>query len=69
MWKTKTKTTRKTTEPNIFRILPRNCTTNNKKEYNVRIKCQACQLEEGLDFVKSEVRILRIRVESGETGL
>ena len=26
-------------------------------------------MEEGLDFVKSEVRILRIRVESGETGL
>ena len=41
----------------------------NKKEHIVRIICQASQLEEGLDFVKSEVRILRIRVESGETGL
>ena len=30
---------------------------------------QANQLDEGLDFVKSEVRILRIRVESGDEDL
>ena len=30
---------------------------------------QAGQLDEGLDFVKSEVRILRIRVESGGRDL
>ena len=30
---------------------------------------QAGQLDEGLDFVKSEVRILRIRVESGARNL
>ena len=35
---------------------------NKKREKN---REQASQLDEGLDFVKSEVRILRIRVESG----
>ena len=51
------------------KIKPRSWTRKNNKEHIVRILCQASQLEEGLDFVKSEVRILRIRVESGETGL
>ena len=40
------------------------------RKFNWRTMCeQAGQLDEGLDFVKSEVRILRIRVESGGRDL